>query len=147
MSSLSGRPVCHAGTQLPICPSSDQEFIRLRDGALASVLLHACIRVGEAIALTPLDLNPQAGTIIVRAGRYGARREVIMMRPGWAFVTPWLKQRSELQLSPSGPLFCSPQGFPITSGYAASLLEQVADYAGIEKRPIARGPRQTHGAQ
>ena len=141
MTCASGDRHRDADTQALIPASAEQQFVSTRDCALVSVLLHAGIRVGEAIALTPLDLDPRAGTIIVRTGFSGVRRDVVMMRPGWPFLMRWLEHRRELQLSPSGLLFCSRQGFPITCGYAASLLERVADFAGIAKRPIAHGSR------
>jgi site-specific recombinase XerD len=71
--------------------------LRLR--ALIVVLWRAALRIGEAMALTEPDLDPSRGSILVRQGQGGKRREVGM--DGWGFdqLRPWLaggsKCRSE----------------------------------------------------
>jgi site-specific recombinase XerC len=75
--------------------------LRLR--ALIVVLWRAGLRVGEAMALTEPDLDPARGSLRVRQGKGGKRREVGM--DGWGFeqLRPWLARRVEM---PVGTLFC-----------------------------------------
>jgi site-specific recombinase XerD len=54
--------------------------LRLR--ALIVVLWRAGLRIGEAMALTEPDLDPGRGSILVRQGKGGKRREVGM--DSWA---------------------------------------------------------------
>src|ERR1035441_5917828 len=60
-------------------------------------------RVQEALALIERDLDPSRGSVPVRCGKGGRRREVGMDGWGWENLRPWLTERIEL---PVGPLFC-----------------------------------------
>src|SRR4051812_50177683 len=74
---------------------------RLR--ALIAVLWRAGLRIHEALALGEADLDPRRGSLLVRRGKGGRRREVGM--DDWAReqLQPWLAARVEL---PVGPLLC-----------------------------------------
>src|SRR5947209_9259432 len=61
------------------------------------------LRVQEALALSEHDLDPRRGSVLVRRGKGGRRREVGMDAWGWENLRPWLAERLEL---PAGPLFC-----------------------------------------
>jgi site-specific recombinase XerC len=67
------------------------------------VLWRAGLRVHEALAVTEHDLDVRRGSILVRCGKGGRRREVGMDEWGWEQLRPWLSVRAEL---PVGPLFC-----------------------------------------
>jgi integrase len=62
---------------------------RLR--ALVVLLWRAGLRISEALALTESDLDPTRGSILVRAGKGGKRREVGMDRWAWDQLRPWLE--------------------------------------------------------
>jgi hypothetical protein len=74
---------------------------RLR--GLIVVLWRAGLRICEALALTEADLDARRGSLLVRRGKGGRRREVGI--DDWAFeqLAPWLQARVQL---PVGPLFC-----------------------------------------
>lgn len=57
----------------------------------------------RALALTEGDLDPRRGSLLVRRGKGGRRREVDMDDWAWQELQPWLTSRLEL---PVGPLFC-----------------------------------------
>ena len=70
---------------------------------LIVVMWRAGLRIGEVIALTESDLDPDRGTILVRHGKGNKRREVGMDQWGWELLRPWLAYRVQM---PVGPLFC-----------------------------------------
>ena len=74
---------------------------RLR--AMIVVLWRAGLRIHEALALAERDLDPRRGSLLVRDGKGGKRREVGMDEWGWEQLRPWLSARAEL---PLGRLFC-----------------------------------------
>jgi integrase len=71
--------------------------------AMIVVLWRAGLRIQEALALPEHDLDHRRGSILVRSGKGGRRREVGMDEWGWEQLHPWLTARTEL---PIGPLFC-----------------------------------------
>jgi hypothetical protein len=72
---------------------------------LIAVLWRLGLRVQEALDLTELDLDRRRGSLLVRRGKGGRRREVGMA--DWGFeqqqLEPWLRAREQM---PVGPLFC-----------------------------------------
>jgi site-specific recombinase XerD len=80
--------------------ADDRHGARLR--ALIVVLWRAGLRVQEALALGERDLDPRRGSLLVRRGKGGCRREIGMNAWGWEQLSPWLESRVEL---PVGPLF------------------------------------------
>ena len=63
--------------------------------------------INEALALAEADLDPRRGSLLVRRGKGGRRREVGMDDWAWEQLEPWLTARVEL---PVGPLFCIVNG-------------------------------------
>jgi integrase len=109
-----GRPPRNKGMPHPADPPTVDEIVavmrhtpndrhgsRLR--AMIVVLWRAGLRIQEALALAEQDLDQRRGSILVRQGKGGRRREVGMDDWGWEQMRPWLTARSEL---PVGPLFC-----------------------------------------
>ena len=74
---------------------------RLR--GLIIVLWRAGLRISEALALTESDLEVTRGSVLVRRGKGGRRREVGMDEWAWDQLRPWLEARVSF---PVGPLFC-----------------------------------------
>ena len=62
--------------------------------ALIVVLWRAGLRISEALALAESDLDPRRGSILVRCGKGGKRREVGMDAWAWEQLTPWLELRT-----------------------------------------------------
>jgi hypothetical protein len=81
--------------------SDDRHGWRVR--AMIVVLWRAGLRIQEALALAEHDLNHRRGSILIRNGKGGRRREVGMDEWAWEQLRPWLNARLEL---PVGPLFC-----------------------------------------
>jgi integrase len=84
-----GRPPRNKGRRYPADPPRVEEIIAvmraaggqphgLRIRGLIVVLWRAGLRIGEALALTEADLEPARGSLLVRRGKGGRRREVGM---------------------------------------------------------------------
>jgi integrase len=108
-----GRPPRNKGMRYPADPPTVEAIVtamrhagdgvhgrRLR--GLIVVLWRAALRICEALALSEADLDARRGSLLVRRGKGGRRREVGMDDWGWEQLEPWLQARVEL---PVGPLF------------------------------------------
>ena len=109
-----GRPPRNKGMRYPADPPTVEEIVAVmrhaaddrhgwRVRAMIIVLWRAGLRVQEALALAEHDLDPRRGSILVRNGKGGRRREVGMDQWGWEQLRPWPAARAEL---PVAPLFC-----------------------------------------
>ena len=65
------------------------------------VLWRAGLRIQEARALSEHDLDHRRGSILIRSGKGGRRREVGMDEWGWEQLRPWLNARAELPVGPA----------------------------------------------
>jgi site-specific recombinase XerD len=105
---------------------------RLR--GLIVVMWRAGLRVREALALTKGDLDQRRGSLLIRRGKGGRRREVGMDAWGWE-LQPWLEIRREL---PVGPLLCviygTTRGRHWSSAAARAELRRTAAAAGVRRR-------------
>ena len=75
--------------------------------ALIVILWRAGLRINEALTLAETDLEPARGSILVRHGKGGKRREVGMDEWGWEQIEPWRRHRPTL---PVGPFLCIVDG-------------------------------------
>jgi len=121
--------------------------IALRNRALIALMYRAGLRVSEALALQPKDVDLAAGTLRVLHGK-GDRARTVGIDPGAAeIVREWSESRSRLPVGARSPLVCTLGGLPLVTGYVRRLLPRLAERAGIEKRVHAHGLRHTHAAQ
>ena len=117
--------------------SDDRHGDRLR--ALIVVLWRGGLRVAEALALGERDLDPRRGSLLVRNGKGGRRREIGMDAWGWEQLRPWLSARVEL---PVGPLFCIIDG--PTRGRPWSAASVRVEFRPSSCRPVSgAGSRRT----
>jgi integrase len=134
------------GTALPADPPAVEEIIAVmratgedRDGlrisGLIVVLWRAGLRISEALALTESDLDPGRGSVLVRRGKGGKRREVGMDRWAWEQLAPWLAIRPSM---PVGALFCvlrgPTRGRPRSPAGVRVQLHHAALQAGVRRR-------------
>jgi integrase len=106
---------------------------RLR--GLIAILWRSGLRIQEALALTEGDLDHRRGSLLVRRGKGGRRREVGMDAWGWEQLDPWLDLRREL---PIGPLLCiingTTRGRQWSPAAARAELRRAAAAAGVRRR-------------
>ncbi|MFM9957650.1 MAG: tyrosine-type recombinase/integrase [Phycisphaerales bacterium] len=120
-----------------------------RNRALLALMYRTGLRVSEALALSPKDVDLHAGTVRVLNGKGGKTRVVGIDPGGAAVVATWAAVREALRVGASAPLFCALPGGTeaIKSGYARNMLKRIARRAGIAKRVHAHGLRHTHASQ
>jgi integrase len=106
---------------------------RLR--GLVVVMWRAGLRIQEALALGEADLDQRRGSLLVRRGKGGRRREVGMDAWGWEQLQPWLDTRREF---PVGPLLCvingTTRGRHWSPAAARAELRRTAAAAGVRRR-------------
>ncbi|QYK49090.1 MAG: tyrosine-type recombinase/integrase [Phycisphaeraceae bacterium] len=140
--------------------------VALRNRALITLMYRAGLRVSEALALHPKDVDLESGIVRVLHGK-GDRYRAVGLDPGAAaVVATWLAERGRGQRAaaranpPRGragdgqrdplaaaPLLCTAYGTPVTTGYVRRLMKRLGRQAGIAKRVHAHGLRHTHAAQ
>ena len=119
----------------------------LRNRALLVVLWRAGLRVGEALALRPSDLDAAAGTVRVPRGKTG-HRTVGLDPEALALVEQWATHRRAVnRLNGRRPLFCTLRGAALQSSYVRSLLNRLARRAGVERRVHPHALRHTMAAE
>ncbi len=119
----------------------------LRNRALLVVLWRAGLRVGEALALRPSDVDPAAGTLSVPRGKTG-HRTVGLDPEALALVEQWATQRrAVLGLGGRWPLFCTLRGGALQPSYVRSMIRRLAKRAGIERRVHPHALRHTMAAE
>jgi site-specific recombinase XerD len=119
---------------------------RLR--ALIVVLWRGGLRIQEALALSEPDLDPRRGSLLVRSGKGGRRREIGMDVWGFEQLRPWLAARLDLAV---GPLFCiidgPTAGRPWSSAGVRVELRRLAAQAGVRRRFAPHQLRHAHAVE
>ena len=136
-------PAAQQGLRYPADPPTVEEIVAVMRAAgdtarpppagLIVVLWRAGLRIGEALALAESDLDGRRGSVLVRRGKGGRRREVGMDDWAWQQLQPWLERASSC---PSGRCF-------------ASSAARRADDGGLPPRPQAScaTPRRAAGVR
>lgn len=119
----------------------------IRNRALIAVLYRGQLRIGEALALKPKDLDRRVGTARVLHGKGDRARTVGLDSGAWALLELWLARRQKLGLSGRHPLFCTLDGRPVLPSYCRALFARLGRKAGIEKRVHPHGLRHTGAAE
>jgi integrase/recombinase XerD len=122
------------------CSAASRTGIRNR--ALLTLLYRSGLRIAEALALKPSDIDPQRHTARVLHGK-GDKATVRGFHPSATdALARWIDTRKSLGLR-NGPLFCTLQGDPLSDRYVRNLLHRLAAQAGVDKRVHPHGLRHT----
>jgi site-specific recombinase XerD len=143
------------GKKFPAEPLTQDEVKRLirncsqastgiRNRALIAVLYRGGLRLGEALALLPKDLDRENCALRVLHGKGDRSRLIGMDNGAWAILERWLDRRHSLGIANRSPLLCTLKGEAITPSYVRALLPRLAKRAGIEKRVHPHALRHTH---
>jgi len=135
------------------CPTNRKAGVRNR--ALIVLLWRTGLRVSEACALYPKDLDVTNGTITVLHGKgprgRGKRRTIGIDPVAIAQLQPWLALHATLGLGPDDPLlptvFANNFGHQLNPSYVRDLLKRLARDARIAKRVHPHGLRHTHASE
>jgi site-specific recombinase XerD len=156
---LAGRPPRNKGLRYPPDPPTVEEIVAVmrqageaphgaRMRSLIVLLWRAGLRINEALTVSEHDLEPRAGSVLVRHGKGGRRREVGMDPWGWEQLSPWLELRIGM---PVGPLLCvidgPTRGRPWASDAARAQLRRVATKAGVRRRFAPHQLRHAHAVE
>ncbi len=154
-----GRPPRNKGHRYPVDPPTVQEIVAVMRAAgdarhgrrlrgLIVVLWRAGLRIHEALALAEADLDHRRGSLLVRRGKGGRRREVGMDEWAWEQLQPWLISRLEF---PNAPLFSDitgpPRGRLWSSAAARAALRRTAAAAGVRRRFAPHQLRHAHAVE
>jgi site-specific recombinase XerD len=156
-----GRSPRNKGRRYPPDPPPVEEIIAImratgagpegqRLRALVVLLWRAGLRISEALTLTltETELDASRGSILVRAGKGGKRREVGMDRWGWEQLRPWIEIRQTL---PIGTLLCvihgPGAGGPWEATAARKQLRRVALRANVRRRFAPHQLRHAHAVE
>ena len=116
----------------------------IRDRALIVMLYRTGLRISEALALRPKDINFEIGSVTVLHGK-GNRMRTVGIDPGAnPHIEAWLERRDTLNVPTGAPLFCTMKGTPMSAARVSQLFHELAHRAGIEKRVHPHGFRHTH---
>jgi site-specific recombinase XerD len=114
----------------------------IRNRALLVLLYRSGLRISEALALKPSDVDLKRHTARVLHGK-GDKATVRGFHPSATdALARWTDTRKGLPLR-NGSLFCTLDGKPLSERYVRNLLHRLAASAGIEKRVHPHGLRHT----
>jgi site-specific recombinase XerD len=115
---------------------------------LVVLLWRAGLRISEALSLAESDLDSVRGSVLVRCGKGGKRREVGMDEWAWQHLNPWLEIRVGLRV---GALLCvidgPTQGRPWSPTAARATLRELAVTAGVRRRFAPHQLRHAHAVE
>jgi integrase len=104
--------------------------------------------LNEALTVTEHDIETRGGSILIRHGKGGRRREVGMDAWGREHLRPGLELRAAM---PVGPLLCvidrPTRGRPWASDAARAELRRIASKAGVRRRFAPHRLRHAHAAE
>src|SRR5215204_7746115 len=119
---------------------------RLR--GLIVVMWRAGLGIQEVLALGESDLDHRRGSLLVRRGKGGRRRESAWTPGGWEQLQPWLDMRREL---PVGPMLCvingTTRGGHWSSAAARAEPRRTAAAAGLRRRFAPHQLRHAHAVE
>jgi site-specific recombinase XerD len=158
-----GMKPANAGKRYPVEVLTTEEVERLlaviprrgfagpRNRALIVVMWRSGLRVAEALALEPRDVDLERGTVRVRHGKGNQARTVGIDAGPAAVIDLWLQKRQRLAVGRMAPVFCvisgPTRGKELHSAYVREMLKHYAPRAGITKRVHPHGFRHTHAIE
>ena len=154
-----GRPPRNKGMRYPADPPTVDEIVAVmrhasddrhgwRVRAMIVVLWRAGFRIQEALSLAEHDFDHRCGSILIRNGKGGRRREVGMDESGWEQLQPWMNARLDL---PVGPLFCvidgPTRGRLCSASAVRAEFRRLAASAGVRRRFAPHQLRHAHALE
>ena len=141
---LPPEPLTEVEVRALINSCSKRAATGIRNRALFAVLYRGGLRISEALAIYPKDLDPKNSTVRVLHGKGDKYRVVALDTGAWAILQIWLERRVQLGINGRSRVFCTLRGKSIETAYIRALLPRLAKKAGIEKRVHAHGLRHSH---
>ena len=101
----------------------------LRNRCLLQIMVDAGLRVGEALALAPHDLDLDHGAVRIWRGKGAKDRTAYLSEHTADLCRLWMKQRPVKAKS----FFCTLKGAPLKDAYVRAMVYRMRKRAGIEK--------------
>jgi integrase len=152
-----GQPARNAGRRWRTEPLAPAEAVALidacshrsptgiRNRALVGLLYRCGLRLSEALALRPIDIDYEFGVVMVRGGN--GIRNIGLDTETAALLGSWTSVRERLMGVERGPLFCTLAGGALSATYVRGLLPRLAKRAGLAKRVHPESLRATHAVE
>lgn len=118
-----------------------------RNRALLALMYRSGLRVAEALALRPWDVDAESSTVRVLNGKGKKTRTVGMDARAFELVAEWLERRACLPTTDTSPLFCTLQGGAVYTSYVRAMIKRMAKRAGVRRRAHPHGLRHTMAAE
>lgn len=109
-----------------IAPSQDR--VTLRRKAVVMILLTSAIRESELIAIRPVDLDWERGTIYIAKGKGDKDRTVLFSEPAQAAVMAYMDLSRPKEATDTDPLFISSDRFGIVSICRKTVMRDVKEF-------------------
>lgn len=118
----------------------------IRNRALVTILYRGGLRIAEALALRPADIDPERGTVRIMDGK-GHKARTVGLEPGaMAAVQRWMDKRRLAGIR-GRVLLCTLRGGSMSQQYVRAMLRRVASHAGVDRRVVPHQMRHTHAAE
>lgn len=128
-----------------------QSSTALRNRALIACMYRGGLRVSEALAIRPGDLDADSGELLIRKAKGRKSRRVALDDGALGLVNLWRERRKALGFGGRQPLFCGIKGTgagaELATAYVRRLLPTLAERAGLEKRVHPHGLRHSRAAE
>jgi site-specific recombinase XerD len=135
-------PLTPAEVAAIISHCSPRAATGIRNRALLTLLYRSGLRISEALALKPSDIDLKRHTARVLHGK-GDKATLRGFHPSATdALVRWIDTRKGLGVR-NGPLFCTLDGRPVYQQYVRLLLGRLAEKAGVDKRVHPHGLRHT----
>lgn len=140
-------------------------FTQARDRALVVFLYRTGARVGEALAVTPKDVDVTIGCVRLLHAKGGRSRVVGIDGEAMRELECWMERRAEAlaarrtrrerwgegariaDADHSTPLFCTERGTRLRTGSVRRLMQRLGRRAGLARRVHAHALRHTCAAE
>jgi site-specific recombinase XerD len=139
-------PLTPAEVAAVIGQCSHRSATGIRNRALLTLLYRSGLRVSEAVALRPADVDLTKHSIRLKATKSGHAQTRGFHPSADDALARWIDTRRSLGFS-HGPLFCCLDGTAVSDDYVRVLLRRLAAKAGVEKRVHPHGLRHTFAVE
>lgn len=133
-----------AEVQRLLLAASERAPSGVRNRALIAFLYCSGLRLGEALALRPEQVDALAGTVRVGAPRERTAHLFPAARP---YLETWVAVRAGLAPPTRAPLFCTLAGAALEPAYVRAMLARLGRRAGLAKRVHAHRLRHSCAAR
>ncbi|MDQ2876680.1 MAG: site-specific integrase [Actinomycetota bacterium] len=143
---LPAQPMTPAEVAAIIGACSARSRTGIRNRALLMLLYRSGLRISEALALRPADVNLERRSLRLLDTKSASRRPAASTRPPMTRWPRWIDTRRQLGFR-GGPLFCTLDGTPLPPQYVRNVLGRLAVKAGVDKRVHPHDFQQTFAVE